>query len=134
VAAAEPPTRSAPPSATTGSGAVGDLVRRGEVAGACREGNVLAQQAARQGHYTVQVLSVTDPEGVRRAFDKVRDERLLVISVSSPKGTVYRLLCGFHPSVEAARKAAGSCPDYFPRSSSWPYTPTVATALAPIRR
>jgi hypothetical protein len=109
-------------------------VRRGDVAGACRQGNALAQQAARQGQYTVQVLSASDPEGVRRAFDKVRDERLLVVSVPSPKGTVYRLLWGFHPSVEAARRAAGSCPDYFPRSSSWPYTPTVATALTPIRR
>jgi hypothetical protein len=152
VAAAEPPARSTsparepapepspPPSpsppATRGAGAggIGELARGGDVAGACREGNALAQQAARQGHYTVQVLSVSDPAGVRRAFDRVRDERLVVISVPSPRGEVYRLLWGFYPSVEAARAAAASCPDYFPRGSSWPYTPAVATALTPIRR
>lgn len=131
-AAAPAPTEPAAPSG--GGTTLGALVRRGDVEGACREGNALAQSAARKGHYTVQVLSVSDPAGVRRAFDRVRDEKLVVVSVSSPRGPVYRLLWGFYPSVEAAREAAGSCPDYFPRSPSWPYTPTVATALTPIRR
>jgi hypothetical protein len=71
---------------------------------------------------------------VRQAFNRIRDPRLTVVSVPSPGGTHYRLLWGFYPSRDQARNAAASCPSYFPRTTGWPYTPTVATALNPIRR
>lgn len=124
-----------PPAAEPASAAtVGDLVRSGDLGGACRLGRTLAEEAAKGGAFTIQVLSASDPDSVRQAFTRVRDRRLVVVNVPSPGGTHYRLLWGFHPSRDAARSAAASCPDYFPRSSGWPYTPTVATVLAPIQR
>jgi hypothetical protein len=129
------PVESAPSPAivrpVTVSSDIGGLVRSGDLDGAFRAGKSLARQAADRGEYTVQVLSVRNLDSVREAFGRIRDERLVVVSLDSAEGKLYRLLWGFYPSREEAQKAAASCPGYFPRSAGWPFTPPVAAALKP---
>lgn len=90
---------------------LGRLARSGQIWAAATLGQEIAPGSDRD--WTLQVLFACDPTNVKRAFDKVHSDELMVYPARSQGRSCYRLCWGTYTSRSLAEQARSEVPRYF---------------------
>ncbi len=90
---------------------LGRLARSGQIWAAATLGREIAP--GNDGDWTLQVLFACDPANVKRAFNTVRSEELMVYPARSQGRSCYRLCWGTYATRSQAEDARREVPRYF---------------------